>query len=62
MDAVCTFCGKNVLQEVREGENLFHLYCFVLYKRQASPFRDQQVASRALFAKKALGEPKPNVR
>jgi hypothetical protein len=43
MDAVCTFCGKSVLQEVREGENLFHLYCFVLYKRQASPFRDQKV-------------------
>jgi hypothetical protein len=34
MEAVCTFCGKSVLPEVREGENLFHLYCFVLYKRR----------------------------
>ena len=50
MDAVCTFCGKSVLQEVREGENLFHLYCFVLYKRQASPFRDQKVTSRPPLA------------
>ena len=34
MEAVCTFCGKSVLGEVREGENPFHLYCFLLYKRR----------------------------
>jgi len=38
MEAVCTFCGKSVLREVREGENLFHLYCNLLYKRPPSPF------------------------
>jgi hypothetical protein len=43
-EAVCALCKKTVGSEVevREGEKLFHLYCFVLYKRQASPFRDQK--------------------
>jgi len=43
-DAVCAFCGKIVLQapigfgaDVREGEKLFHLDCYRLYKRQAPP-------------------------
>jgi hypothetical protein len=36
---VCAFCGKSVLRagsevEVREGENPFHLYCYLLYKRR----------------------------
>ena len=38
MEAVCTFCGKSVLREVREGQKLFHLYCYLLYKRHPSPF------------------------
>jgi hypothetical protein len=40
--AVCAFCGKSVLRaplesevEVREGEKLFHLDCYLPYKRQA---------------------------
>ena len=34
-DAVCTFCKKTVgpQVEVREGEKLFHLDCYRLYKR-----------------------------
>ena len=43
-DAVCAFCGKIVLQapigfgaDVREGQKLFHLDCYRLYKRQAPP-------------------------
>ena len=45
--AVCAFCGKSVLRaplesevEVREGEKLFHLDCYLLYKRLPPPFRD----------------------
>jgi len=42
IEVVCAFCGKDVLPsrpasevvEVREGEKLFHLHCYVLYKRQ----------------------------
>jgi hypothetical protein len=34
-EGMCAFCGKSLpAAEVREGENLFHLYCFVLYKRR----------------------------
>jgi hypothetical protein len=38
-DTVCAFCGKTVLlaalgSRVREGEKVFHLDCYVLYKRQ----------------------------
>jgi hypothetical protein len=43
-DTVCDFCGKSVLRaprglevEVREGEKLFHLDCYRLYKRHAPP-------------------------
>jgi hypothetical protein len=33
---VCVFCGKTLAPgvEVREGEKLFHLDCYLLYKRR----------------------------
>jgi hypothetical protein len=36
IDAVCAFCKKTVgpVVEVREGEKLFHLDCYRLYKRR----------------------------
>lgn len=42
IEAVCAFCGKSVLRaplgsEVREGEKLFHLDCYRLYKRRPPP-------------------------
>ena len=37
-DSLCAVCGKIVTPpEVREGEKLFHLDCYRLYKRQAPP-------------------------
>jgi hypothetical protein len=50
--AVCGFCGKPVLRaalgseiEVREGEKLFHLDCYLPYKRQARPLLHSAVLS-----------------
>jgi hypothetical protein len=42
LDAACAFCGKSVVSDrgrvdVREGERLFHLDCYRLYKRQPPP-------------------------
>jgi hypothetical protein len=39
VDRLCAFCGKIVVQippgsEVREGQKIFHLDCYVLYKRR----------------------------
>jgi hypothetical protein len=39
-DTVCAVCGKSVVSdrgrvEVREGERVFHLDCYRLYKRRA---------------------------
>jgi len=33
-EAVCAVCGKSLVPEVevREGEKLFHLDCYLLYK------------------------------
>jgi len=43
-ETVCALCGKSVLPVplgtdvvVREGEKLFHLDCYRLYKRQRPP-------------------------
>jgi ribosomal protein L24E len=36
-EAVCAFCGKSVKSEeieVREGEKVFHLNCYRLFKRR----------------------------
>jgi hypothetical protein len=39
-DGVCAFCGKNAERlQVHEGEKLFHLDCYVLYKRRKPPSR-----------------------
>jgi hypothetical protein len=42
--AACAFCGKSVVKvplgfaaDVRKGAKLFHLDCYRLHKRQASP-------------------------
>jgi len=35
IEALCAFCVKGVSEvEVREGDKLFHLDCYLLYKRQ----------------------------
>jgi len=35
IEALCAFCVKGVSEvEVREGDQLFHLDCYLLYKRQ----------------------------
>ena len=54
--AVCAFCGKSVVRaalwsevEVREGEKLFHLDCYLPYKRQAR----QSLPSAALSSARA---------
>jgi hypothetical protein len=41
LDAACAFCGKSVVSDrgrvdVREGEKVFHLDCYRLYKRRPS--------------------------
>ena len=35
-ETVCAFCGKFLVPEteVREGENQFHLDCYLFYKRR----------------------------
>jgi hypothetical protein len=35
-EAVCAFCGKSTVPaaEVREGGKLFHLDCYLIYKRR----------------------------
>jgi hypothetical protein len=34
-EVVCAFCRKSASEaEVREGEKLFHLDCYLLYRRQ----------------------------
>jgi hypothetical protein len=37
-EPACAFCGKSLMAEaqVHEGEKLFHLDCYLLYKRRSA--------------------------